>query len=152
MDPQERVYTFKNVSVTIEGIEHAVSSITLILRETSIPMLRLVIDPKHTAKDAVIPASTASLSSIADSLVDLLKAAELKSTATKFSFEMYGWKNNKPNQLIQELKLDNWVLNSAGMVGVSASGNFSLELELLHPIALTQMGGQYRQRIHNLES
>lgn len=140
IEPTSKIYTFKNVKLTISGRAYPVSSIMLYLQETSIPLLRLTLDPAHVyGAGGMDQASKADLTAASGWLKDLLLLAEAKTDATALTVDIYEATN--PTVPVQKLNLTNWILNSAGLTGVSATGRFSLAVELLHPIAAIQMGG-----------
>lgn len=140
-DTTSKIYTFKNVKVLIADTVYPVSSVTLYLQETSIPQLRLTLDPAHTwGVNETDRASQADLMTASQWLEPLLKLAEKKVDTTLFTLDVY--ESNTTNAgPAQQLKLENWILNAAGLTGVSATGRFSLAVELLHPIASLQEGG-----------
>ena len=132
---QTPVYTFKNVSLTAGGGSYAVSSITIILRENAIPTARVVIDPLHGPSDPPTPATKASLSTLAEKCDALQKSAVNKESAS-LTLEV---DNNEGAQ--QELNLSGWKLTAAGVPGISASGAFTFEVEMQHPICLINYCG-----------
>jgi hypothetical protein len=133
--PEERVYTFQNVVFDVNGVEYCVSSINIILRENSIPTVRLIVDPAHVPTDPVTPATKATLEDLHASHQALQEAAENKSVAN-LHFEVWN-----VNGMKQQVSLENWVTTAAGMTGVSASGSFALEVEIQHPICKTNYAG-----------
>lgn len=138
--PTSTIYTFKNVWVSVDDLKYPVASVTVILQENAIPMLRLIVDPAHKYGDPS-DAMVADLQSASMWLEKLLLAAEKKTDKTEFNLEMFTSDKDGNQIKEQSLNLTGWVLNSAGLMGVSASGGFTLGLELLHPIAKLQYSG-----------
>jgi len=134
---EDRVYVFDNVRFETGGREWCVSSLVIILQENAIPTVRIVVDPVHTPAEPMAPATSATLSEIAGWHKDLQKLANDKATAN-LSLEVH-----KRDGLEQELDLKDWIVTSAGIVSVKATGAFALEVEIQHPLCLCDYAGMY---------
>ena len=132
---EARVYTFENVLFQTADQGWEVSAFTLILQENGIPTARLTLDPGHWAGEDVEPATTATLGRLVEWHDALQVAAQAKEKA---SFQMDIVTNFKVEQAV---RLDDWIVTAAGMTGISATGGFALEVEIQHPICITNYTG-----------
>lgn len=123
------VYTFKDVSLTIDGIPYFISSMQIVLQENGIPEVNLTIDPHplpdtERAVDATFEFFAREHKILQQAAIDYAPASL---TITAEASE---------GGDTQTLELSDWVVTGAGVGGVSASGGFGFKVRIQHKIAL----------------
>ena len=126
------IYTFKDVSVTVNGKDLPISSGQLRFMENAIPSLTLIIDPVHSMQDPMDVATAPTLGLIA---AEHEYFADLAVRRTKCTFKATIMKMEEPEQTVV---LKDWILTGAGITSASAGGSVTLELQLQHPVCLCQ--------------
>ena len=129
MARKSAVYNF-DTSVILGGDSYLLSSARLNYQENAIPTVIIVVDPAHKPGDSTFEATSASLSAITKWHNKLQKLALDKEYGSVQIQATPQDEDGDPMGFI----LSNWIITGAGIVSATAGGNFSLEVELQHPI------------------
>jgi hypothetical protein len=113
-----------------------VSSALILLRENSIPTIRLSVDPAHTAGEKATDAKITGLGELLAAHSKLSNLAAERATAT-FSVTIL----DEKDKVFGKLELSDWIVTSAGVGQAAAVGAFSVQVEIQHPITKIDAAG-----------
>ena len=124
----ENVYTFSDISCTIDSVQYNVSSIDIVLADNTIPMVRIAIDPSHKLNAPTEPASNVTFDEIKRINDNLQKAAiGHKPASLTLTVERKG-------TVDQKLTLTDWVCVGLGFGGVGPRSGIGLQVVIEHPL------------------
>lgn len=139
------VYIYKAVTLTVTGVDVGitwlppVSTVTIKLEESKIPEVWVIIDPAHLEGDPVTPGTAGTLDKLQLWTIRAQKYAVDPTSRATLKIQRLGG----PGVEDESIELKDWLVIGAGMTGVSATGQFSLELQLQHPIGLLDRSPAY---------
>lgn len=125
---RDNVYTFENVKFDVGGREFLVSRIRINLVEGSVPDVRVVVDPAHVPGDPVVPATAATLSTLAQ-FNEELQILAIEKAKSNLSFEIH-----RKGELDHKIELKDWICQASGITSAGASGSFANEVQIVHPL------------------
>lgn len=123
-------YVCKDITATLGDWNPPVSRIVIELAESTIPLAYLIVDPAHTERAEVTPGIKGTLSALKAWTDRAQRLAAQPDSRAQVHIKLA----SKDGVQKQELELKDWIIVAAGMTGVSASGSFSLEILIQHPV------------------
>jgi hypothetical protein len=128
------VYKIDDVVFEVEGIRpFAVSGFSLVLRENTVPVLHVSVDPVHDPAAGV--STKAERPGFADAArwQKALAAISDNRRKARFSAVVYKTGDKGVFEEYQKLDIKDWFVVAAGIPSFSSHGEFALSISLMHP-------------------